>query len=74
MMKRNIVVLMTLTMCLILPSSAFSGDSLDTVHAYVDRVLGVLRDPSLKGFEFAKSANEAQRPGRVDSFATRPGN
>lgn len=55
-------------------SSAFSGDSLDAVHAYVDRVLGVLRDPSLKGSEFAKSANEAQRAGRVDSFATMPGN
>jgi hypothetical protein len=32
MMKRKIVVLMTLTICLMLPSSAFSGDALDTVH------------------------------------------
>jgi phospholipid transport system substrate-binding protein len=58
MMKRKIAVMMTLTICLILPSSAFSGDSIDTVHAYVDRVLEVLRDPSLNGSE---SANEVKR-------------
>ena len=58
MMKRKIVVMITLTMCLISPSSVFAGDSLDTVHAYVDRVLEVLRDPSLKGSE---SANKVKR-------------
>ena len=38
-----------LTLLLIFPPLAYSAAPLDTVKEHVDKVLGVLRDPSLKG-------------------------
>jgi phospholipid transport system substrate-binding protein len=57
MMKKNLVIILTLVTCLVLPFSAFAGDPSDTVQSYVDRVLDVLRDPSLK----AESAREVKK-------------
>jgi len=48
---------MTLALCLILPVPAYSGIPLETVKGHVDKVLDVLRDPSLKP-ESAKSAKK----------------
>jgi phospholipid transport system substrate-binding protein len=56
MMKKNLVVL-TLVMCLIFPLAACAGVALDNVQSHVDRVLEVLRDPSLK----AASANKVKK-------------
>jgi len=53
----NCIVRMTFIMCLILPVSAFAGIPLDTVKGNVDKVLEVLRDPSLKG-ESAKKVKK----------------
>lgn len=47
-MKKNLVIILTLVTCLVMPFSAFAEAALDTVQSYVDRVLDVLRDPSLK--------------------------
>ena len=55
-MKRNLVVL-TLVMCLIFPVAGLAGVALDNVQSHVDRVLDVLRDPSLK----AESAKKAKK-------------
>jgi phospholipid transport system substrate-binding protein len=49
--------IITLSLCLILPVSAFSGVPLETVKGHVDKVLDVLRDPSLK----AESAKETKK-------------
>jgi phospholipid transport system substrate-binding protein len=48
---------MMLIICLIFPVSAFAGAPLATVKANVDKVLDVLRDPSLK----AQSARKARK-------------
>jgi len=48
---------MTLILSLILPVSAFTGVPLETVKGHVDKVLDVLRDPSLKP-ESAKKAKK----------------
>lgn len=45
---KNCIVRMTLIICLIFPVSAFAGMPLETVKGHVDKVLDVLRDPSLK--------------------------
>ena len=48
---------MTIILCLIFPLSAFAGGPLETVKSNVDKVLDVLRDPSLK----AESAKKAKK-------------
>ncbi len=53
----NCIVRITFIMCLILPVSAFAGIPLDTVKGNVDKVLEVLRDPSLK----AESAKKVKK-------------
>ena len=55
-MKRNIINL-TFILLLILPAAAFAGAPLDTVKGHADKVLEVLRDPSLKP-ESAKKAKK----------------
>jgi phospholipid transport system substrate-binding protein len=57
MMKKNFVIIPTLVICMILPGSAFAGAALDTVQGHVDKVLDVLRDPSLK----AESARKVKK-------------
>ena len=54
---KNCIVRMTLILCLIFPVSAFAGVPLETVKGHVDKVLDVLRDPSLK----AESAKKAKK-------------
>ncbi len=46
-MKKQLVGI-TLILCLIFPVSAYAGAPLETVKGHVDKVLDVLRDPSLK--------------------------
>ena len=46
-MKKHLIKI-TLIICLIFPVSAFAGAALETVKANADKVLDVLRDPSLK--------------------------
>jgi phospholipid transport system substrate-binding protein len=55
-MKQHIV-RMTVILCLIIPLSAFAGVPLEAVKNNVDKVLDVLRDPSLK----AESARKAKK-------------
>ncbi|MDQ7788240.1 MAG: ABC transporter substrate-binding protein [Thermodesulfovibrionales bacterium] len=55
-MKKYIVG-MTLILCLIFPVSSFSGQPTDIVKGNLDKVLDVLRDPSLK----AESARKAKK-------------
>jgi len=45
---KKCIVQMTLILCLIFPVSSFAGVPLETVKGYADKVLDVLRDPSLK--------------------------
>src|SRR4030066_238458 len=45
---KNCIVQMALLLCLIFPISAFAGVPLETVKGHADKVLDVLRDPSLK--------------------------
>jgi phospholipid transport system substrate-binding protein len=47
----------TLVICLIFPVSAYSGAPLETVKGHVNKVLDVLRDPSLK----AESARKVKK-------------
>ncbi len=54
---RNCIVRMTFILCLIFPASAFAGIPLETVKGHVDKVLDVLRDPSLK----AESAKKVKK-------------
>ncbi len=54
---RNCIVRMTFILCLIFPASAFAGIPLETVKGHVDKVLDVLRDPSLK----AESARKVKK-------------
>src|SRR5271167_397531 len=54
---RNCIVTMTFILCLIFPVSAFAGIPLETVKGHVDKVLDVLRDPSLK----AESAKKVKK-------------
>jgi phospholipid transport system substrate-binding protein len=54
---KNWIVRMTFILCLIFPLSAFAGIPLETVKGHVDKVLAVLRDPSLKG-ESAKKVKK----------------
>jgi len=51
------IVRMTVILCLIFPLSAFAGVPLEAVKNNVDKVLDVLRDPSLK----AESARKAKK-------------
>ncbi len=53
----NCIVRMTFILCLIFPISAFAGIPLETVKGHVDKVLDVLRDPSLK----AESAKKVKK-------------
>jgi len=53
----NCIVRMTFILCLIFPVSAFAGIPLETVKGHVDKVLEVLRDPSLK----AESAKKVKK-------------
>jgi len=55
-MKQHLV-RMTLILCLIFPLSAFAGAPLETVKGHLEKVLDVLRDPSLK----AESAKKAKK-------------
>jgi phospholipid transport system substrate-binding protein len=55
-MKQHLV-RMTLILCLIFPLSAFAGVPLEAVKGHLDKVLDVLRDPSLK----AESAKKAKK-------------
>lgn len=55
-MKRYLI-RMTLILCLLFPLSAFAGVPLETVKGSVDKVLEVLRDPSLK----AESAKKVKK-------------
>jgi len=54
---KNLIVGMTLILCLIFPVSSFSGQPTEAVKGNVDKVLDVLRDPSLK----AESARKAKK-------------
>jgi phospholipid transport system substrate-binding protein len=45
---KNWLMRMILVLCLVFPASAFAGAPLETVKGNVDKVLDVLRDPSLK--------------------------
>ena len=53
----NCIVGMTLILCLIFPASSFSGQPTEAVKGNLDKVLDVLRDPSLK----AESAKKAKK-------------
>jgi phospholipid transport system substrate-binding protein len=53
----NCIVRITFILCLIFPVSAFAGIPLETVKGHVDKVLDVLRDPSLK----AESAKKVKK-------------
>ncbi len=53
----NCIVGMTFILCLIFPVSAFAGIPLETVQGHADKVLDVLRDPSLK----AESAKKVKK-------------
>jgi phospholipid transport system substrate-binding protein len=55
-MKKSLVIA-ALTLCLTVPASSFAGVPLDTVKGNVDKVLDVLRDPSLK----AESAKKIKK-------------
>jgi len=57
-MKKYIVG-MTLILCLIFPVPSFSGQPTETVKGNLDKVLDVLRDPSLKA-ESARKAKKAR--------------
>lgn len=54
---KNCIVVMTLILCLIFPMTVFAGAPLEAVKGHVDKVLDVLRDPSLK----AESAKKAKK-------------
>lgn len=54
---KNCIVVMTLILCLIFPITVFAGVPLEAVKGHVDKVLDVLRDPSLK----AESAKKAKK-------------
>ena len=54
---KNCIVGMTLILCLIFPVSSFSGQPTEAVKGNLDKVLDVLRDPSLK----AESAKKAKK-------------
>src|SRR4030043_2270806 len=54
---KNCIVQMALFLCLIFPISAFAGVPLETVKGHADKVLDVLREPSLK----AESAKKAKK-------------
>ena len=53
------IVGMTLILCLIFPVPSFSGQPTETVKGNLDKVLDVLRDPSLKA-ESARKAKKAK--------------
>ncbi len=55
-MKKHLVRI-TLILCLMFPLSAFAGVPLEAVKGHLDKVLDVLRDPSLK----AESAKKAKK-------------
>jgi len=55
-MKQHLV-RMALILCLIFPVSAFAGVPIEAVKGHLDKVLDVLRDPSLK----AESAKKAKK-------------
>ncbi len=54
---KNCIVGMTLILCLIFPIHVFAGVPIEAVKGHVDKVLDVLRDPSLK----AESAKKAKK-------------
>jgi len=54
---KKCIVGMTLILCLIFPVSSFSGQPTEAVKDNLDKVLNVLRDPSLK----AESAKKAKK-------------
>jgi len=54
---KKCIVGMTLILCLIIPVSSFSGQPTEAVKGNLDKVLDVLRDPSLK----AESAKKAKK-------------
>jgi len=54
---KKCIVGMTLILCLIFPVSSFSGQPTETVKGNLDKVMDVLRDPSLK----AESARKAKK-------------
>jgi phospholipid transport system substrate-binding protein len=54
---KKYIVRMTLILCLIFPIPVFAGVPLEAVKGHVDKVLDVLRDPSLK----AESAKKAKK-------------
>jgi len=54
---KKCIVGMTLILCLIFPVPSFSGQPTETVKGNLDKVLDVLRDPSLK----AESAKKAKK-------------
>ena len=54
---KNFIAGMTLILCLIFPVSSFSGQPTEAVKGNLDKVLDVLRDPSLK----AESAKKAKK-------------
>ena len=54
---KKCIVGMTLILCLIFPVSSFSGQPTEAVKGSLDKVMNVLRDPSLK----AESARKAKK-------------
>jgi len=56
---KRCIVGMTLILCLIFPVPSFSGQPTETVKGNLDKVLDVLRDPSLKA-ESARKAKKAR--------------
>ena len=59
-MKKYLIKI-TLIMCLAFPASAFAGVPLETVKANSDKVLNVLRDPSLKPASAKKAKKDKIR-------------
>jgi phospholipid transport system substrate-binding protein len=57
----NCIVRMMFILCLIFPVSAFAGVPLETVKGDVDKVLDVLRDPSLKAASAKKMKKDRIR-------------
>jgi len=61
---KNFIVEMTLILCLIFPIRVFAGAPLEAVKGHADKVLDVLRDPSLK----AESAKKDKK-GKIRDIA-----
>jgi phospholipid transport system substrate-binding protein len=57
-MKRKLLVCLTLSVFLLVPSLSFAGSALEAVRTNVNTVIDVLRDPALKGEKGSKAKRE----------------